>query len=190
MTTEPAQITRLILAWSSGDPTALGELTPLVHGELHRLARLHMAREAPGHTLQPTALVSEAFLRLVDWGHVQVHDRAHFFALVAQVMRRILVDHARRRHAHKRGDDSPLVPLDQAAEVPDQRHVDFVALDEALARLAQVDPRRSQIVELRFFGGLSVAETASALGVSPRTVVREWSLAQAWLYRALRGQQP
>jgi RNA polymerase sigma-70 factor, ECF subfamily len=187
MTPQPAQITRLILAWSQGDKTALDELTPLVHAELRRMARLHMAGEAPGHTLQPTALVNEAFLRLADWQDVAVKDRAHFFALAARVMRQVLVDHARRRHAQKRGEDSPLVPLDEAAHVPDERRVDFVALDEALERLASVDPRKSHIVELRFFGGLTVDETAAALHVSSRTVLREWSLAQAWLYRALSG---
>ena len=186
MATTPPDITGLLAAWSDGDPTALAALTPLVHAELRRMARHYMAGEAPGHTLRPTELVNEAYVRLAEWKEVRVRDRGHFFAMAARLMRRILVDHARRRDAMKRDHGAVTVPLSEAAGVADERCVDFVALDVALQALAEVDPRKSQIVELRFFGGLSVEEAASAMELSPRTIIREWSLAQAWLHRELQ----
>ncbi len=157
----------------------------MVYGELHRLARHHMARERPDHTLQVTALVHEAYLRLVDVHAVDWQDRAHFFALSAQMMRRILVDAARARHYQKREGVACKVPLEEGLIVTSEPGPEFVALDDALKSLAALDARKSQIVELRFFGGLTVEETAEALQLSPRTVMREWSLAQAWLYREL-----
>lgn len=178
-------VTQLLIAWSDGDQSALEKLTPLVHSELHRLARRYMAQEGQGHTLQATALVNEAYLRLIDWKAVRWQNRAHFFGVSANLMRRILVDYARSRNYQKRGGGARKVPLDEAAVVSEDRAPDFVALDDALNTLAEVDPRKSKIVELRFFGGLSVEETAEVLKISPRTVMREWSLAQAWLYREM-----
>ena len=185
MTSSPEQVTQWLIAWSSGDQTALDKLMPLVYDELHRLAHHYMSRERPGHTLQTTALVNEAYLRLIDQKSVSWQNRAHFFAVAAQVMRQILVDYARRRQVLKRGGQAVKVSLDEAAIVSQERGADLVALDDALTSLAAIDPRKSQIVELRFFGGLSVEETAEVLKVSPRTVMRQWSLAQAWLYREL-----
>lgn len=182
------EVTQLLINWSNGDQTALDKLIPLVYDELHRLAHHYMSRERPGHTLQTTALVNEAYLRLVDQKSVSWQNRAHFFAVAAQVMRQILVDYARRRQYLKRGGQAVQVSLDEAAVVSQERGADLVALDDALTSLAAVDPRKSQIVELRFFGGLSVKETAEVLKVSPRTVMRQWSLAQAWLYRELNQQ--
>jgi RNA polymerase sigma factor (TIGR02999 family) len=181
----PQQVTQLLQAWSQGDQNALEKLMPLVYGELHRLARRYMANERPDHTLQVTALVNEAYLRLVDARQVPWQNRAHFFAVSARVMRRLLVDLARSRQYRKREGEARKVPLDDVLAIAQERAPDLVALDDALAALAAIDPRRSQIVELRFFGGLSVEETADVLKVSPRTVLREWSLAQAWLYREL-----
>ena len=186
--TSPEEITQLLLSWSDGDEAALERLAPLVHAELYRLARRYMSQEKPGHTLQATALVNEAYLRLIDWKNVRWQNRAHFFGVSAQLMRRILVDHARSRKYEKRGGGAIKVSLEEAAIVSREQPADFVALDDALNELAEVDPRKSRIVELRFFGGLSVEETAEVLKVSPRTVMREWSLAQAWLYRELGGQ--
>lgn len=174
----------LLRAWSGGDQTALERLTPIVYRELHRLAGRYMRRERPGHSLQTTALVNEAYMRLVGYTRMRWQDRAHFFAVAAQVMRRILVEHA-RRHNLKRGGDVPHVALDQAALVGADADVDLVALDDAMTALARVDPRKMQVVEMRFFGGLSVDETAEVLGISPVTVKRDWRMAKAWLYREL-----
>src|SRR5215468_7905892 len=189
--TEPSshEITQLLLAWSDGDQSALERLTPLVYSELHKLAKRHMRRDGGNHTLQATALVNEAYLRLIDAQSVHWQNRAHFFAVAAQLMRWILVDFARRRQYLKRGGVALKVPLDEAADVAQERDTDLVALDEALTRLAKIDLRKSRIVELRFFGGLSVEETAEALKISPRTVTREWGLAQAWLYRELSRKE-
>jgi RNA polymerase sigma-70 factor, ECF subfamily len=177
--------TGLLLAWTAGDRAALDKLIPAVYQELHRLARRAMARERPGHSLQTTALVHEAYLRLIDSSRVRWHDRAHFFAVSAQMMRRVLVDFARSRQYQKRGGKARVVNLDQAVLVSRKREADLVALDEALSQLALLDTRKSRVVELRFFSGLSVQETAEVLEISPRTVLREWSLAQAWLNREL-----
>ncbi len=179
------EVSQLLLAWSDGDETALEKLVPLVETELHRLAHLYLRQEHPGHTLQTTALVNEAYLRLIDWKNVHWQNRAHFFGVSAGLMRRILVDHARSHHYRKRGGEAIRVSLSEAAETPRERTADLVALDEALNNLAALDARKSRIVELRFFGGLSVEETAEVLRVSSRTVMREWGLAQAWLYREL-----
>src|SRR5262245_642370 len=182
------EITHLLLAWSDGDEAALELLTPLVHAELHRLAKGYMFGERTGHMLQTTALINEAYLRLIDWKNVRWQNRAHFFGVAAQVMRRILVDYARARRSTRRGRGARQVSLDEAATVYEVRGPEFVALDEALKKLAEIDPRKSQIVELKFFGGLSTKETAEVLKVSQRKVEREWSLARTWLYRELRGK--
>jgi RNA polymerase sigma factor (TIGR02999 family) len=180
-------ITRLLLAWTEGDDEALSKLAPLVEAELQRLARHYLRGERPGHTLQPTALVNEAYLRLLDWRKVSWHNRAHFMAIAANMMRRILVDHARRHRVLKRGGDMAKISMENRQLGSSERDPDLVALDEALTRLAGVDPRKSQVVELRFFGGLSVEEVAEYLKISARTVKREWSLAQAWLHCELTG---
>ena len=182
----PAQVTSLLLAWNSGDQSAFERLAPIVYGELKRLARGYMARERGGHTLQPTDLVNEVYLKLVDVNRIQWQNRAHFFAMSARLMRRILVDFARARHARKRTAGGQQVPIDDALAVVDPA-TDFVALDEALNSLAMLDARRSQVVELRFFGGLSVIETAEALDVSEDTVTRDWKVAKAWLSRELHA---
>ena len=187
-TLSPNEITGLLKAWSNGDQSALEQLTPLVHSELHRLARRYLSKESPGHTLQATALVNEAYMRLIDWRNVEWQNRAHFFGVSARLMRHILVDYARQRRSHKRGGGAVEVSLDQAAVISRERAADFVALDDALTSLAAFDERKSRIVELRFFGGLSIEETAEVLKISAATVKREWSLAQAWLYRELRKQ--
>jgi len=187
MDTTP-NITQLLIAWGNGDRAAMDNLAPLVHKELHRVASRQMAGERPGHILQTTALVNEAYLRLVDWKNVQWQNRAHFFAMAAQIMRRILVDHARTRNRAKRGGAALQVTLSEAAEVAPRSTSDMVALDDALKTLETLDPRQSKVVELRFFGGLSLEETAEALRVSVSTVRRDWSLAQAWLYRELSGK--
>jgi RNA polymerase sigma-70 factor, ECF subfamily len=180
--------TRLLAAWGKGDQAALEVLAPHIQGELHRLASHYMAGERPGHVLQATALVNEAYLRLVDWQHVEWNDRAHFFGVAAQMMRRILVDFARSRKRVKRGGQALEVSLSEAANAPHMQNVDVIALDEALKSLEELDPRQSRVVELRFFGGLSLDETAEALGVSVATVRRDWSLARAWLFRELSGK--
>jgi RNA polymerase sigma factor (TIGR02999 family) len=185
----PREVTQLLQAWSDGNEEALEQLVPLVYGELHRLARHYMRGERPGHTLQTTELVNEAYVRLVDWKNVRWQNRAHFFGVAAQMMRRILVDFARSRHYAKRGGDACRVSLSEAAGVSAERGEDFIALDDALESLAAIDARQSRIVELRFFGGLSVEETAEVLKVSPRTVMRDWSVAQAWLHRELSGRK-
>ena len=181
------QVTGLLLAWSKGDDAALEQLIPVVHAELRRIARRHMARERVGHSLQATALVNEAYLRLVDVRQMKWQDRAHFFAMSARLMRRILVDFARSRGYQKRGGGAQKVSFDEGLVVSNDRGHDLVALDDALIALAEVDPRKSQVIEMRFFGGLSVEETAEALHVSPETVMRDWKLAKAWLLRELKS---
>jgi RNA polymerase sigma factor (TIGR02999 family) len=180
------EVTQLLQAWSDGSAEALDQLVPLVYGELHRLATHYMRGERPGHSLQITELVNEAYVRLIDWKNVRWQNRAHFFGVAAQMMRRILVDFARSRHYAKRGGETCRVSLSEAAGISAERGEDFIALDDALKSLAAFDGRKGRIVELRFFGGLSVEETAEVLKISPRTVMRDWSLAQAWLYRELR----
>lgn len=184
-TPSPKEITKLLVAWGDGDQSALADLTPLVYEELHRLAHNYMGRECAGHTLQTSALVNEAYLRLIDWKNVRWQSRAHFFAVSAQLMRRILVDFARSRGYQKRGGGMRVVPLDDAIIVSENKGPDLVALDEALCALAKLDARQSQIVELRFFGGLTIEETAEVLKVSEGTVRRDWSLARSWLHREL-----
>jgi RNA polymerase sigma factor (TIGR02999 family) len=179
------QVTQLLVAWGDGDKSALDELIPLVEAELHSLAQRYLRREQPGHTLQTTALVNEAYLRLVDYKDMEWQNRAHFFAVSAQVMRRILVEHARNRRSLKRGGARHQVSLDDAAAIPLDRPADLVALDDALRELAALDARKHEVVELRFFGGLSVEETAEVLKVSRLTVLRDWQTAKAWLYREL-----
>jgi RNA polymerase sigma-70 factor, ECF subfamily len=189
MAEEPAhEVTQLLRAWSSGDERALEELVPIVHGELHRLARRYMAGERPGHTLQATALVNEAYLRLVDIRRVDWQNRAQFMGVCAQLMRRILVDFARRRRAQKRGGENEKLSLDDGPVVSKERTAELIALDDALTALAAMDARRSRVVELRFFGGLSVEETAEVLKISPDTVMHDWKLAKAWLARQMSGK--
>jgi RNA polymerase sigma factor (TIGR02999 family) len=188
-TPTPQDVTQLLLAWSDGDEAAFEKLVPMVEAELHRLAQRYLYQERPGHTLQPTALVNEAYLRLMDWKSVGWQDRAHFVGVAANVMRRILVDYARRRRSLKRGGELMRDSWDEEVIGSSTPGADVVALDEALERLAAIDPRKGRIVELRFFGGLSVEETAEVLKVSSRTVKREWSLAQAWLYSELSGEE-
>jgi RNA polymerase sigma factor (TIGR02999 family) len=184
-------VTELLLQWSQGDKSAEDRLLPLVYDELRRRAASYLRRERPGHTLQATALVHETYLALVNQRRVHWQNRAHFIGLAAQLMRRILVEHARRHHAAKRGGDKLQVTLDDALELSTERDLDLVALDESLTALHALDPQQSRIVELRFFGGLTVDETAAALGVSARTVDREWRMAKAWLKGDLaRGEQP
>jgi len=180
------EVSGLLRAWSDGDQRALERLTPIVYDELHRLARRYMKRERSGHSLQTTALVNEAYTRLVDYRRMQWQNRAHFFAVAAQLMRRILVEHA-RRHNLKRGGGVPHVSLEQAAVVGGDEDADLMALDDAMNALARIDPRKVRVVEMRFFGGLSVEETAEVLKVSPLTVKRDWRAAKAWLYRELTG---
>jgi RNA polymerase sigma-70 factor (ECF subfamily) len=181
------EVSELLRAWSDGDRAALDSLTPIVYGELHRLAGRYMKGERPGHSLQTTALVNEAYMRLVDYKNMQWQNRAHFFAVSAQLMRRILVDHARRRNL-KRGGGVQHVSLDQTAMVGSERAADLVALDDAMNLLAKLDPRKVRVVEMRFFGGLSVEETAEILKVSAVTVMRDWNTAKAWLYRELKAR--
>ena len=179
------EITQLLVAWNNGDAVALDQLTPLVHRELHRIARRYMAAERPDHILQTTALVNEAYLRLIDWKNVEWQSRAHFFGLAAQIMRHILVDFARAQAREKRGGGGLKVSLSEAANIASEQTADLVALDDALQTLEKLDPRQARVVELRFFAGLSLEETAEALKVSVGTVRRDWSLAEAWLYREL-----
>lgn len=183
------RVTELLHAWSAGDDQALQDLIPVVHDELSRLARRKMAHERPGQTLQPTALVNEAYLRLMDVKRLQWQDRAHFYAIAARVMRRILVDRARRRGARKRGDDVQLLHIEEADVVPAKPSYDLLALDEALDTLETLDPRKARVIELRFFTGLNVEESAIALGVSPETVKRDWRLAKAWLQAQLAAKE-
>jgi RNA polymerase sigma factor (TIGR02999 family) len=181
------EVTRLLKAWTAGDERALEKLTPMVYDQLHRVAQRCMAGERPGHTLQTTALVNEVYLRLVDCGKVNWQDRAHFFAVSAQLMRRILIDFARSRGYQKRGGGLAQVSLDEAATVCSEPDPNLVELDAALKSLAEVDARRSKVVELKFFGGLSTDETAEVLRVSSETVVRVWRLAKVWLLREMSG---
>jgi RNA polymerase sigma factor (TIGR02999 family) len=178
--------TELLRAWSQGDGSALDRLVPLVYEELHRLARRYMRQERPDHTLQATSLVNEAYLRLIDINRVEWRDRTHFLAVAAQMMRRILVEFARNRQRQKRGGGAVHVSLDDVPDLPESSELDFVALSDALGSLATFDSRMSQVVELRFFGGLTVAETADVLEISPETVMRDWKTAKAWLIRELR----
>jgi RNA polymerase sigma factor (TIGR02999 family) len=184
-TPSPKEITGLLVAWGDGDQSALEQLAPLVQSELYRLAHHYMGRERRGHTLQTSALVNEAYIRLIDWKNVRWQNRAHFFAVSAQLMRRILVDFARDRQNLKRGGDLMRVSLTAAEAFPTERGANLVALDEALKMLAEVDLRKSQVVEMRFFGGLSVKEVAEVLNVSEETVMRDWRLAKVWLLREL-----
>ncbi|HXE14512.1 MAG TPA: sigma-70 family RNA polymerase sigma factor [Bryobacteraceae bacterium] len=183
----PTEITQLLNAWQQGDQSALERLAPVVESELRRLARIYLSRELPGNVLQPTALVNEAYLRLIEWSTVEWRNRAHFYAVAAKMMRRVLVNQAVARHRQKRGAGAVLVSLAAAGAQAD-RSADVIALDEALQSLAKFDNRKSRIVELRFFGGLTTDETAEVLGISSRTVHREWDLARTWLFRELRGQ--
>ena len=187
MTIEPHQVTRLLQEWSDGDETALEQLMPLVHDELHLLAHQHMRREGPGHILQTSALINEAYLRLVEHPRIRWENRAHFFGIAARLMRRILVDDARKRNSAKRGGSLIQVPLDEATSVAQEQAANVVALDDALKTLETIDARQGQIVELRFFGGLSIEETANALQVSPGTVMRDWTFARAWLRNEMSG---
>jgi RNA polymerase sigma factor (TIGR02999 family) len=184
-TASSAEITRLLRAWGGGDQAAMEELAPLVYGELRRMAHRYLRRENPGNTLQPTALVNEAYLRLVDVNSVRWEDRAHFFAVSAQMMRRILVDAARARATGKRGGGAVHLNLNESIDAVPDRGRELVALDEALDALAQLDPRKARVVEMRFFGGLSVEETAEVLKISAPSVLRDWKLARAWLMREL-----
>lgn len=182
---ETKDVTSLLMAWSKGDRDALDKLTPIVYRELHQLAHRFMSRERSGHSLQTTALVNEAYMRLLDCSRIRWQDRAHFFAVSAQLMRRILVDEARRQNL-KRGRGVEHVPLENAAEIGGARPTDLVALDDAMNALGQMDVRKMQVVEMRYFGGLSVQETAHVLKISTVTVVRDWNSAKAWLYRQIR----
>ncbi|HMV46255.1 MAG TPA: sigma-70 family RNA polymerase sigma factor [Blastocatellia bacterium] len=183
------EITQLLIAWNQGDQAALEALSPIINQELHRLARRYMADERQGHLLQPTALVNEAWLRLIDWRNVEWQNRAHFLGLAAQIMRRILVDFARARNREKRGGGEIHVSLTQAINVASVQSADLAALDDALQALEKLAPRQARVVELRFFGGLSDAESAEMLNVSVATVRRDWSLAEAWLFRELKRQE-
>ena len=186
----PTDVTDLLRAWSNGDVAAFDRLVPLVYQELRSLARRYMRQERADHTLQATSLINEAYLRLVDVNRIQWQNRAHFLAVAAQAMRRILVESARRRHRHKRGGDVVMVALDEAPDIGHDKGADLVALSDALTALASFDPRMGQVVELRFFGGLSVEETADVLHVSPETVMRDWKTAKAWLLRELSQGNP
>jgi len=189
MSPSPNQVTGLLEAWSHGDKAALDKLTPLVYNELRRLAHHYMSRERAGHTLQTTALVNEAYVRLVDQKNVQWQSRAHFFAVAAQVMRHILIDHARTRGRVKRGGEAQRVSLEDAETMSAERAAELLALEEALIEMEKIDARRSKVVELRYFGGLNIEETAEVLKVNPITVSRDWRWAKAWLYRALRPSE-
>ncbi len=181
----PEEITGLLLDWGNGDKAALDRVITLVYQELRRVARREMRRERPGDTLQTTALINEAYLRLVDYARVRPRDRSHFFAIAAQAMRRILIERARSRRSAKRGSGAQKVSLDEAADVSNQRAANLVALDEALTNLAAIDPRKAEIVELKYFGGLTIEETAEVLDVSTPTVERDWHMAKIWLHREI-----
>ena len=181
----PADVTRLLLAWNNGDRAALDDLMPIIYEELRRLARHQMRFESPGHTLQATGLVNEAYMRLVDQKRVNWQNRAHFFGAAAQIIRRVLVDHARARHRLKRGGSAVKVSLHDGIGAVDGSQLDVMALDRALSALAKLDPQQERIIELRFFAGLSIEETAEALNISPATVKRDWATARAWLYREM-----
>jgi RNA polymerase sigma-70 factor (ECF subfamily) len=181
----PENVTQLLIAWNGGDKDALDKLLPIVYDELRRQAARYLRRERPGHTLQTTALIHEAYLRLIDQKSVHWQNRAQFFGIAAQMMRRILVDHARTKHRAKRGGSDIRVSLTDATSVTKGPDLDLVELDDALNRLAEIDPQQSKIVELKFFSGLNVEETAAALQISPATVKRDWKVAKAWLYREI-----
>jgi RNA polymerase sigma factor (TIGR02999 family) len=185
MSENPAEVTQLLQNWNQGDPAALERLIPFVFEDLRQMARRHFSRESPGHTLQPTALVSEFYLRLQGQREIQWQNREQFFAVAALLMRRILIDHAKGRHTQKRGDGVVMVPLEKAFNLAQAQDLDLAALDEALSRLALLDPRQARIVELRFFTGLKHEEIAELLGVSVTTVKREWNSARLWLHREL-----
>ena len=187
MTPSLHEVTKLLQEWSDGNQTALDQLMPLVYGELHRLAHQHMHHEKRGHVLQTSALINEAYMRLVDQPQTRWENRAHFFGIAARLMRRILVDEARKRHSAKRGGGMIQVSLDEAASVSQEQAASVVALDDALENLEVIDARQSKIVELRFFGGLSIDETAEVLKVSPGTVMRDWTFARAWLRQQMSG---
>lgn len=182
-------VTQLLTAWRAGDTAAMEQLAPILQQELHRVASWHLAKERPGHILQPTALVNEAYVRLIDWKSVRWQSRAHFFGMASRMMRHILVDYARAQHREKRGGSVVHVSLDSAAGVPVESSKDIVALDEALQKLQVFAPRQARMVELRFFSGLSLEETAEVLEVSVATVRKDWSLARAWLYRELTQEK-
>jgi RNA polymerase sigma factor (TIGR02999 family) len=188
LSTSPHVVTRLLVDWGNGDPHALEKLTPLVYQELKRLAARYLRRERREHTLQSTALVHEAWLRLIDQKQVHWQNRAQFFGIAAEMIRRILIDHARGRQAAKRGDGAIKLSLDDALAAPNRRDLDLVALDDALRDLGKLDPQQSRLVELRFFAGLSIEESAEVLGISPATVKREWTAAKAWLYREISAR--
>ena len=188
-TPSPHELTQLLIDWSNGSQDAVEQLFPLVYEELRRLAHRYMRRERPGHTLQTTAVVHEAYLRLIDQKHVQWQNRAHFFAIAARMMRRILITHAQSHAYAKRGGGALKVSLDEAAILSPVRARELIALDDALKSLAVIDVRRSQVVELRFFGGLSNEEIAEVLKISPNTVMRDWNVAKAWLYREMSKEQ-
>jgi len=188
MSFPPEEVTQLLVDWGNGNRAALDKLMPLVYGELHRLAHQYMRRERPGNTMQTSALVNEAYLKLVDQREVHWQNRAHFYGIAAQLMRRILVDHARSRQYAKRGGSARNVPLDEGLIVSEERGAEVIALDDALKGLAIFDERKSQIVELRFFGGLCIEETAEGFRVSPGTVMRDWTLAKAWLRREIASK--
>jgi RNA polymerase sigma-70 factor (ECF subfamily) len=189
MQTPPTnEITAQLLAWNQGDAEALERLIPVVYRELRRMAQHHLRSENSGHTLQPTALVHEAYLRLIDQTQVEWQNRAHFFGIAAQMMRRILVDHAKAKHRDKRGGGAVPLSLDEALNYGHERADELVALDDALLELAAFDDRKSRVVELRYFGGLSVDETAQALDISPKTVIRDWNMAKSWLYQQLSNE--
>ena len=183
-------ITRLLVEWGGGDQAALDELMPVVHAELQKLAHSYMRRENFAHTLQTTALVNEAYLRLIDQKSVQWQSRAHFFGIAAQMMRRILIDHARSHEYAKRGGKAAKISLDDVAEISDEKATEMIALDEALTELTKIDARRGRVVELRYFGGLSNDEIAAVLQISVNTVLRDWNLAKAWLHRTLTNKTP
>jgi RNA polymerase sigma-70 factor (ECF subfamily) len=184
----PRDVTQLLQAWSEGDPTAPEKLAPLIYAELRKLAHRYMRRENPGHTLETGALLNEAYMRLADWKNARWENRAHFYGVAAEIMRRVLVDNARSRSYQKRGAGARPVSLEDGMVIAPERGPDLLALDEAMKRLAEFDERKSKVVELRFFGGLSVDETAAVLNVSPFTVIRDWNLAKAWLQRELRSK--
>jgi len=188
MTTAPQEVSQLLRAWNDGDQTALDKLMPLVYQELRQMAKRYMSRQNPGHTLQTSALINEAYMRLVDQKEVQWQNRAHFFGVAAKAMRHILVDYARSRHAAKRGGEARVVSLDEATVVSAEPTAELLALDDALQSLAAFDQRKSRVVELRYFGGLTVEETAEVLKVSPETVALDWRLARTWLLRELTKQ--
>jgi RNA polymerase sigma-70 factor (ECF subfamily) len=190
MTPSPKSITQLLIEWRDGDEKALDKLMPLVYQELNRLAHRYMRRERPGHSFQTNDLVNEAYIRLVDHKGMRWQNRAHFYAVAAQAMRRILIDRARTRASVKRGGELHPVDLEQANLTPQKQAAELVALDDALTDLATIDPRKASVVEMRYFGGMSVEETAEALGISPATVMRDWSTAKAWLLRALSSGSP